>query len=64
LCARAWRWRQGQALRVLRNLDPVGRGRMIENAGSEEMPLSCPTKGMATLKHLTISSCSENVPGP
>ena len=60
-CAPASRWRQGQALRVLRNLDPAGRGRMIENAGSEGMPLSCPTKGMATQKRL--SSCSQNVPG-
>ena len=39
-CAPALRWRQGQALRVLRNLDPAGRGRMIESAGSEGMPLS------------------------
>jgi hypothetical protein len=31
-CAPASRWRQGQALRVLRNLDPAGRGRMIESA--------------------------------
>jgi hypothetical protein len=37
-CAPAWRWRQGHALRVLRNLDPAGRGRKIENAGSEGMP--------------------------
>jgi hypothetical protein len=26
-CAPAWRYRQGQALRVLRNLDAAGRGR-------------------------------------
>ena len=32
---------------MLRNLDAAGRGRMIENAGSEGMPLSCPTKGIA-----------------
>jgi len=32
--APASRWRQGQALRVLRNPDPAGRGRMIEGAGS------------------------------
>jgi hypothetical protein len=32
------RWRQGQALRVLRNLDPAGRGRAIKPAGSEGMP--------------------------
>ena len=39
-CAPVLRWRQGQALRVLCNLDTAGRGRMIENAGSEGMPLS------------------------
>ena len=33
-CAPVSRWRQGQALRVLRNLDPAGRGRMIKTAGS------------------------------
>jgi hypothetical protein len=38
-CAPAWRWRQGQALRVLRNLDTAGRGRSIDRAGSEGMPL-------------------------
>jgi hypothetical protein len=32
------RWRQGQALRVLRNLDTAGRGRAIDRAGSEGMP--------------------------
>jgi hypothetical protein len=31
-CAPAWRWHQGQALRVLRNLDTAGRGRSIEPA--------------------------------
>jgi len=31
-CAPALRWRQGQALRVLRSLDAAGRGRMIESA--------------------------------
>jgi len=36
----AWRWRQGHALQVLRNLDAAGRGRMIENAGSEGMTAS------------------------
>ena len=46
-CAPAWRWRQGQALRVLRNLDTAGRGRSIDRAGSGGMPLSCPTKGIA-----------------
>jgi hypothetical protein len=60
-CAPVSCWRQGQALRVLRNLDTAGRGRAIERAGSEGMPLSYPTKGMATQKHLTVSSCSENV---
>jgi len=39
-CAPALRWCQGQALRVRRNLDTAGRGRMIESAGSEGMPLS------------------------
>jgi hypothetical protein len=43
------RWRQGQALRVLRNLDPAGRGRMIESAGSEGMPLS-PHQGNRSAK--------------
>jgi hypothetical protein len=38
-CAPASRWRQGQALRVLRNLDAAGRGRAIDHAGSEGMPL-------------------------
>ena len=37
-CAPVLRWRQGQALRVLRNLDTAGRGRMIESAGSGGMP--------------------------
>jgi hypothetical protein len=37
-CAPVSRWRQGQALRVLRNLDTAGRGRSIERAGSEGMP--------------------------
>jgi len=46
-CAPASRWRQGQALRVLRNLDTAGRGRSIDRAGSEGIPLSCPTKGIA-----------------
>jgi hypothetical protein len=44
-CAPALRWRQGQALRVLRNLDTAGRGRMIENAGSEGMTASLPHQG-------------------
>ena len=38
-CARASRWRQGHALRVLRNLDAAGRGRATGRAGSEGMPL-------------------------
>jgi hypothetical protein len=38
-CAPALRWHQGQALRVLRNLDAAGRGRAMEPAGSEGMPL-------------------------
>jgi hypothetical protein len=46
---------------VLRNLDPAGRGRAIKSAASEGMPLSYPTEGMATQKHLTVSSYSENV---
>jgi hypothetical protein len=37
-CAPVSRWRQGQALQVLRNLDPAGRGRAIRLAGSEGMP--------------------------
>lgn len=37
---------QGQALRVLRNLDPAGRGRLIGRAGSEGMSRFCLTKGM------------------
>jgi len=48
---------------VLRNLDTAGSGRMIENAGSEGMPLSCPTEGMETQKRLTLFSDSRNVPG-
>ena len=36
----ARRQRQGQALRVLSNLDAAGRGRVIESAGSGGMPLS------------------------
>jgi len=31
-CALVSRWRRGQALRVLRNLDSAGRGRAIQNA--------------------------------
>jgi hypothetical protein len=48
-CAPVSRWRQGQALRVLRNLDTAGRRRAIDLAGSEGMPLPCPTKGMTCL---------------
>jgi len=44
-CAPALRWRQGQALRVLRNLYTAGRGRMIENAGSGGMRFRL-TKGI------------------
>jgi hypothetical protein len=62
-CAPVLRWRQGQALRVLRNLDPAGRGRAIEAAGSEGMPLPCPSKGMEPQKRLTLFSCSRNVSG-
>jgi hypothetical protein len=32
---------------VLRNLDPADRGRAMEPAGSEGIPLPCPTKGIA-----------------
>ena len=49
-CARASRWRQGQALRVLRNLDAAGRDRMIHSAGSEGMP-PCPTKRIRARTH-------------
>jgi len=45
-CAPVSRGRQGQALRVLRSLDPAGRGRMIKTAGSEGMPPFYPTKGI------------------
>jgi hypothetical protein len=44
-CAPASRWRQGQALQVLRNLDTAGRGRAIELAGSEGMTASLPHQG-------------------
>jgi hypothetical protein len=39
-------WLQGQALRVLRNIDTAGRGRSIDRAGSGGMPPSCPTKAI------------------
>jgi hypothetical protein len=44
-CAPALRWRQGQALRVTRNLDAAGRGRSIDRAGSEGMTASLPHQG-------------------
>ncbi len=34
-------------MRVLRNLDPAGRGRAIQRAGSEAMPLFCPSEEIA-----------------
>jgi len=43
------RWRQGQTLRVLRNLDTAGRGRSIDRAGSEGMPLPYLTTGISRL---------------
>ena len=43
--APASRWRQGQALRVLRNLDPAGRGRSFGLAGSEGMTAFLPHQG-------------------
>ena len=53
-CAPASRWRQGQALRVLRNLDPAGRGRAMQTAGSEGMPLS-PHQGNGNAEASTVS---------
>jgi hypothetical protein len=41
-CARASRCGQGQALRVLRNLDPAGRGRMADASAPREMSLVPP----------------------
>jgi hypothetical protein len=52
-CAPALRWRQGQALRVMRNLDAAGRGRSIDRAGSEGMPLPYLTKGIALASQTT-----------
>jgi hypothetical protein len=41
-CAPAWRHGQGQALPVLRNLDPAGRDRTIDASAPREMSLVSP----------------------
>jgi len=61
-CAPAWRHGQGQALRVLRNLDPAGRGRNAAAWAPREMSLVPPremTQGVTHSRLLNRLQCTQ-----